>query len=220
MTTRADAPQAAGRLDLSVYLVTDTELCGARGVPRTVREAVAGGATVVQVRDPRATGRQLCELVTAVRAELAEFPAVPLLVDDRLDVALAAGADGVHLGQSDVPPEQARRIAPELLIGWSVSDAAELAETAAFPPGTVDYLGIGPVFGTPTKPEAAPALGVAGLRELTAATELPAVAIGGVHADNAAEIAATGVRGLCVVSEICAAADPASAAARLRKVYR
>lgn len=237
MTTRADAPQAAERLDLSLYLVTDTELCGARGVPRTVREAVAGGATMVQVRDPRATGRQLCELVTAVRAELADiaerpigagFPdgaglpggKVPLLVDDRLDVALAAGADGVHLGQSDVPPQQARRIAPELLIGWSVSDARELAETAEFPPGTVDYLGIGPVFGTPTKPEAAPALGVAGLRELTAATELPAVAIGGVHAGNAAEIAATGVRGLCVVSEICAAADPASAAARLRKVHR
>ena len=207
------------QLDLSLYLVTDTALCGARGVPATVREAVAGGVTVVQVRDPRATGRELFELVTEVRAELSGT-GVPLLVDDRLDVALAAGADGVHLGQSDLPAAAARAAAPGLLIGWSVTCAAELAAVAEMPAGTVDYLGIGPVFSTPTKPDAAAELGVGGLRELVAATGLPCVAIGGVHAGNAAEIAATGVDGLCVVSEICAADDPRAAAARLRKVHR
>lgn len=206
------------KADLTLYLVTDTGMCGARGVPATVRQAVAGGATTVQVRDPDASGRELHELVVRVREELAGT-GVALFVDDRLDVALTAGADGVHLGQSDPPVPRAREIAgPGLLIGWSVSTRAELDAVNAFAPGTVDYLGIGPVFSTPTKPGAATPTGIEGLRDLVADTALPAVAIGGVHADNAAEIVATGVSGLCVVSEICAAEDAASAAAGLRKV--
>lgn len=204
--------------DLTRYLVTDTAMCAGRGVPETVRGAVAGGVTAVQVRDPTASARELYELVLRVREVLAGS-GVALLVNDRLDVALAAGADGVHLGQSDLPVERARRIGgPELVVGWSVSDATELETANAFPTGTVDYLGVGPVFGTPTKPNAAAATGVEGLRELVAATDIPAVAIGGVHADNAAEIAGTGVSGVCVVSEICAAEKPETAAARLRKV--
>jgi len=204
--------------DLRLYLVTDTGLCGARGVPETVRRAVAGGATTVQVRDPNASGRELHELVARVRAELVGT-GVALLVDDRLDVALTAGADGVHLGQSDLPVERARAVAgANLLVGWSVTCRAELDAANALPSGVVDYLGIGPVFGTPTKPGHAEPTGVDGLRELVAASRIPAVAIGGVHADNAEQVAATGVGGLCVVSEICAAADPAAAAAGLRKV--
>lgn len=204
--------------DLRVYLVTDTAMCGARGVPETVRRAVAGGATAVQVRDPDASGRELHELVERVREELVGTGVV-LLVDDRLDVALTARADGVHLGQSDLPVERVREIVgPNLLVGWSVTNRAELDAAAALPAGTVDYLGLGPVFSTPTKPGHAAPTGLDGLRELVAATALPTVAIGGVHVDNAAEVAATGVGGLCVVSEICAAADPAAAAASLRKV--
>lgn len=205
------------KADLDLYLVTDTGLCGDRGVPETVRAAVAGGASVVQVRDPDASGRQLYELTARVREVLAGT-GVPVLVNDRLDVALAAGADGVHLGQSDLPVRSARAIGgADLIIGWSVSDADQLATTAELPAGTVDYLGIGPVFTTPTKPDAAPATGLAGLRELVAATALPTVAIGGVNAGNAEDVLATGVDGLCVVSEICAAPDPEFAAARLRK---
>jgi thiamine-phosphate pyrophosphorylase len=205
--------------DLGLYLVTDAAMCAQRGVPETVRAAVDGGVTAVQVRDPHASGRQLHDLVLRVREALAGTDVV-LLVNDRLDVALAAGADGVHLGQSDVPVESARRIAgPDLLIGWSVSSAAELAIANTFPSGTVDYLGVGPVLRTPTKPDAAPAIGIDGLRALVAATAVPAVAIGGIRADNAAAIADTGVTGICVVSEICAAEDPKAAAARLRRVY-
>lgn len=208
------------RIDLGLYLVTDTALCGARGVPETVRAAVAGGVTAVQVRDSSASGRQLHELTVAVREVLAGT-GVALLVNDRFDVARTAGADGVHLGQSDPPAGRVREIAgPEFVIGWSVSNAAELDAANLLPPGTVDYLGIGPVFTTPTKPDAPTSIGVDGLRDLVAGTDLPSVAIGGVHADNAAEVIGSGVDGLCVVSEICAAPDPEFAAARLRKVQR
>lgn len=201
-------------IDLSLYLVTDTPLCGYRGVVRTVREAVDGGVTIVQVRDPAATGRALYELVVSVREALRGTD-VPLLVNDRLDVALVAGADGVHLGQSDLPVEAARAaLGEQRVLGYSVSTSEELG---VVPPG-VDYLGVGPVVATPTKPDAAKALGIDGLRDLTSRANQPCVAIGGVHAENAAEIGATGVAGLCVVSEICAADDPHSAAATMRKV--
>ena len=207
----------AADLDLDLYLVTDTGMCAERGVVETVRSAVRGGVTVVQVRDPDASARELYELVLRVR-EVVAGTRVPVLVNDRLDVALAAGADGVHLGQSDLPVRRARALAgPDFLVGWSVSDAAELDAANSLPPGAVDYLGLGPVLGTPTKPEAAAPTGVEGLRQLVAASRLPSVAIGGVHADNAREVLDTGVDGLCVVSEICAAEDPESAAARLRK---
>ena len=206
------------KIDLSLYLVTDTGLCAERGVVETVRAAVAGGVTAVQVRDPNASARRLCELTAELR-ELLSGTGIALLVNDRLDVALAAGADGVHLGQSDLPVRSARRLAgPEMIIGWSVSGADELAAAARLPRDTVDYLGIGPVFATPTKPEAAAATGIDGLRRLVADTDLPSVAIGGVHADNAGEVLGTGVDGLCVVSEICAAPDPEFVAGRLRKV--
>lgn len=209
-----------GAIDLSLYLVTDTQMCAGRGVVETVRAAVAGGVTAVQVRDPDASGSELFELVLRVRDVIAGS-GVALLVNDRVDVAMATEADGVHLGQSDLPVEQARRlVGPEMLIGWSVSSQQELAAAQELPAATIDYLGIGPVFDTPTKPNAATATGLDGLRQLTAASTLPVVAIGGIHAHNAADIASTGVSGICVVSEICAADDPEAAAVRLREVKR
>jgi len=195
-------------LDLSLYLVTDTVLCGQRGVPATVRAAIAGGVTVVQLRDPAATTRQLYEAAVALRAVVGD---VPLIVNDRLDVALAAGADGVHLGQSDLPVRKARGIAgDDFIIGWSVSTTDEVDHAA-----DIDYLGIGPVFPTATKPDAGAALGPAKVRELADRSSLPTVAIGGITVGNAAEIA--GVDGICVVSAICAADDPRAAAESLRK---
>lgn len=205
------------KTDLAVYLVTDTAMCGERGVVQTVRAAVRGGVSIVQIRDPDASARALYELVVQVRDVLADT-GVPLLVNDRLDVALAAEAAGVHLGHSDLPIERARAmVGPDFLLGWSVSNADELDAAHALAPGTIDYLGLGPVVSTPTKPMAAPATGVEGLRKLVAASRLPSVAIGGVHAANARDVLDTGVDGLCVVSEICAADDPESAAARLRR---
>lgn len=202
-------------LDLSLYLVTDTVLCGGRGVAETARAAVAGGATVVQLRDPRATTRELYDLAVELRTAIGT---TPLIVNDRLDVALAVRANGVHLGQSDLPVVRAREIAgPDFVIGLSISTVDEMEQAGRLPPGTVDYLGIGPAFATATKPDAGTALEPALIAELAGMTDLPTVAIGGITAENAARLA--GVDGICVVSAICAADDPCSAAAELRKAY-
>lgn len=207
-------------LDLSLYVVTDSALCGDRGVVATVQAAVRGGATAVQVREPQTTTRQLCALAEAVHRELVGT-GVSLLVDDRLDVALAVGAEGVHLGQSDLPAVEARRIAgPELLIGLSVSTLDEVADAESLPPGTVDYLGVGPVFRTATKPLAGPPLGLQLTARVRAATGLPCVAIGGIDTSNAKQVRATGVDGLAVVSAVCAAADPQAAAVALRRAQQ
>lgn len=203
-----------GYLDL--YLVTDTGFCGPRGVVETVRAAVKGGVSAVQVRAPGVTTRELYAMARAVR-EVLDGTGVPMIVNDRVDVALAVGAQGVHLGQGDLPVEDARRLGPDLLIGLSVSTPEQVAQACALPPGTVDHLGVGPVFATATKPEAATPLGVAGTAELVALSTLPCVAIGGIGTANAAEIRATGVAGLAVVSAICAAPDPAAAAFALRR---
>jgi len=204
-------------LDLSLYVVADTAVCGTRAVVTTILAAVRGGATAVQVREPLATTRQLCQLAQIVHQALAGT-GVPLLVNDRLDVALAVGAEGVHLGQSDLPATQARRIAgPDLLVGLSVSTLEQMAAANALPAGTVDYLGLGPVFATLTKPLAAPALGLELTARLAAGTSLPCVAIGGIDAANAAQVRATGVDGIAVVSAVCAATNPKAAAAALRR---
>lgn len=200
-------------LDLGLYLVTDTVLCGDRGVVEMVRQAVPGGVTAVQVREPGAATRELCALSRALLAVLAGT-GVPLLVNDRLDVALAVGAQGVHLGQSDLPAEDAHRIAPHLLLGLSVStpDQVEAA------PDWLDYLGVGPVRATATKPEAARPLDLDGTAALVRLARVPCVAIGGIGPANAADVRATGVAGIAVVSAVCAAADPQAAAAELARV--
>jgi thiamine-phosphate pyrophosphorylase len=206
--------------DPTLYLVTDTELCRPRPVADVVRAAVAGGVTAVQVRDKYASRRDLLELVRAVQRAVADTPGVRVVVNDALDVALIARADGVHVGQDDLPAAEVRAlIGPDRLLGLSVSSRAELDAALALPPGTLDLVGLSPVWGTPTKPDAGPALGPAGVAELAAAARaegLATVAIGGISDDRAAEVAATGVDGICVVSAVCTAADPAAAARKLR----
>jgi thiamine-phosphate pyrophosphorylase len=206
--------------DPRLYLVTDTALCAPRSVPDVVAAAVTGGVTAVQVRDKTASRRDLLALTRAVQAVLVDRPDVRLVVNDAVDVALLTGADGVHLGADDLPAEEVRALlGPGPLIGVSVGDATELAAVRALPAGTVDLVGLSPVWSTPTKPDAGPGLGLAGTRALAAdarAAGLVSVAIGGIHAANAASVAATGVDGICVVSDICAAADPAAAARTLR----
>jgi thiamine-phosphate pyrophosphorylase len=207
------------RLDPTLYLVTDTLLCAPRAVPEVVAEAVAGGVTAVQVRDKTASRRELLALTRAVQAALEPTPHVPLFVNDAVDVALITGADGVHVGQDDLPADEVRALlGPDALLGVSTGSDAELDAVLALPAGTVDLVGIGPVWSTPTKPDAGESLEPAGVRALAGrarAAGLLAVAIGGVHADNAAQV--TGVDGICVVSDICAAPDPAEAARLLRK---
>jgi thiamine-phosphate pyrophosphorylase len=201
-------------VDPRLYLIVDP-VHGAGDPLAVVRAAVAGGVTAVQVRAPGATGRALVAGTRAV-LDAVRDAGVAVIVNDRLDVALAAGADGVHLGREDVPPRDARRVAgPALSIGWSVTGPDDLDVV----PGTVDLLGIGPVFATATKPDAAPPTGVDGLRRLwedARALGRPAVAIGGIGPDNAGEVLATGVPGLCVSSAIVAAPDPGAVARALR----
>lgn len=199
--------------DLGIYLITDEAMCSSAGVAATVVAAVEGGATVVQLRRPGAGGRALL----AGTRELVACSTVPVIVNDRVDVALAGGAGGAHLGQSDLPVPDARRLAgPGLLLGWSVTTVAQAEEASRWPPGTVDYLGVGPVYPTATKPDASTPLGLDGLRRIVSAVPLPCVAIGGIDASNAAAVMGAGVAGVAVVSAICGTPDPKEAAARLR----
>jgi thiamine-phosphate pyrophosphorylase len=202
--------------DLSLYLVVDGRRSADRGMLETVSAALHGGVSAVQLRDKHASGRELMALADAL-LDLLDGTSVPLLINDRLDIALASGAHGVHLGQSDLDVRSARRLTgPEFLIGLSVSNAEEVAEVRDLPAGTVDYLGISPVFATPTKPDAQPAIGLEGAATLRASTDLPCVGIGGITCENAPSAWATGLDGLAVVSAICDAPDPRAAAAALR----
>jgi len=197
---------------LRLHLVTDSVLCGERGVLAVVEAAVRGGATCVQLREKVLDTRAFVERARALKALLAPL-GVPLIINDRLDVALACGADGVHVGQSDMPPEEVRRWMPRALIGLSVESLAQLSAAEREP---VDYYGVSPVFATSTKSDAAPALGLAGLRALRARTTRPLVAIGGIAHGNAGAVMVAGADGLAVVSALCSAPDPAEAARSLR----
>ena len=140
---------------------------------------------------------------------------VPLIVNDRVDVALAIGADGVHLGQQDMSIADARRLGPP---GWIIGVSAEtVADAVRAEKEGADYIGVSPVFATPTKTDAAPPLGLSGLRQMRAATKIPLVAIGGIHAGNARDVIRAGADGLAVVSAIVAADDPRAAATQLRQ---
>lgn len=215
MSTRFD-PAA-----LRLYHVTDPQLSRPRSIADVARLAVDGGATMVQVRAKDASGRELLELLGAVVAAVAGR--VPVVVDDRVECHLAARArgiasDGVHVGQSDLPPEDARRLCgPEAILGLSAASEAEIAAAAALPGGTVDYLGIGAVRATATKPDAPQPLGIDGFARARALSPLPAVAIGGIRPEDCAGLLAAGADGVAVVSGICAAPDPLEAARAYRK---
>ena len=203
-----------GCADYSLYLVTDRALARGRATAEIVREAVAGGVTCVQLREKNGGTREFLDEARTVQAAL-RGTGVPLLVNDRVDVALAVGADGVHLGQRDMPIADARRLGPS---GWIIGVSAECVEDAirAEQEGT-DYIGVSPVFATPTKTDTALPLGLAGLRQMRAAVRLPLVAIGGIHASNAREVIRAGADGLAVVSAIVSADSPREAARQLRR---
>ncbi|MBT2504212.1 thiamine phosphate synthase [Curtobacterium sp. ISL-83] len=216
---RAADADRAGRPGFGVYLVTDPVLADRHGlgVLEVVRAAVASGVGMVQVRDKHATARDLLALTVAVADAVGDRATV--VVDDRLDVALAARhaghrVAGVHLGQSDLPVAVARALlGPDAHVGLTANTPEHLAAAARLPRGTVDLLGVGVVHPTTTKPDHPPALGHDGFARLAAATDLPCVAIGGVTLDDVAGIRAAGAAGIAVVSGICAAPDPGAAAA-------
>jgi thiamine-phosphate pyrophosphorylase len=200
------------RFDLSVYLITDPVLTGARSVTEVVEMAIAGGATMVQYRNPDDKTRILVDEARAILA-LTKPAKVPFIVNDRIDVALAIGADGVHVGQADMRVADVRRlIGPAPIVGLSITSEADL-DVSDF--SGVDYLGVGPVFATSTKPDAAPPINVGGLDAIVVRTKIPIVAIGGLHAGNAADAITVGAAGVAVVSAICAAPDPTAATKEL-----
>ena len=201
-------------MDWSVYLVTDRPLCRGRNILDVVAEAVQGGVTTVQLREKECDAREFVELARALKRVLAPF-GVPLIVNDRVDVALAVGADGVHVGQSDMAVADIRDLAgEEMLVGLSVETLRQALAAEHLP---VDYLGVGPIFNTATKADAAPALGLEGLRKIRRASPHQLVAIGGINRNNAAEIVRAGAHGVAVVSAICSAESPREAAEEIRR---
>lgn len=204
-------------LDLTLYLVLDPVQCGGHARSLEVTQAaLEGGVTIVQLRAPEWHKRAWLALAVDL-LPLTRRHGVPLIINDHIDVALAAGADGVHIGQKDLPPDVARKLlGPRALIGLSVSDEREVDE--ANPLGKIiDYVGVGPVFDTPTKPDASAARGIDGIAALCALSLHPTVAIGGIQLHNAADVKRAGADGIAVVSAICKAADPRLAALRLRE---
>lgn len=200
--------------DLGLYLVTDRRLCAARGLEATVAEAVAGGVTLVQLRDDDTPLPELVGLARALRAVLAGS-GVPLIVNNHVDVAVAAAAEGLHVGQGDLAPARARQaLGPGPILGLSITDPLQLATVDQ---AVVDYLGVGPIFATATKADAAEPMGLAGLAVCRARTGLPIVAIGGIDAGNAASVLAAGADGAAVVSAVCGTPDPRVAAGILAR---
>jgi thiamine-phosphate pyrophosphorylase len=199
--------------DLRLYLVTDRALGRGRPLLDLVRQAVAGGVTVVQLREKQASTSRFVTLAEELQ-ELLVPMGVPLVINDRVDVALAAAAAGVHLGQADMEVTTARRLLGKgRLLGVSVSTVEEARRAEA---GGADYLGVSPIYATPTKTDAPSAVGLPGLAAIRAATRLPLVAIGGLHADNLSPVIESGADGIAVVSAIMAADDPGAAARELR----
>jgi thiamine-phosphate pyrophosphorylase len=200
---------------LKVYLVTDRDLSRDRSLDEIVDRAVAGGVTAVQVREKELGARRFVEETRALHRLLADR-GVPLFVNDRIDVALAAGADGVHVGQDDLPAADARRmIGPEVLLGVSVATEEEARRAVA---DGADYVSVSPVFLTPTKPDALGDVGLEGVAVVRRAVEgAPVLAIGGIDPSNARSVVAAGADGVAVVSAIVSADDPEGAARRLRE---
>lgn len=203
------------KIDYSLYLVTDRPLSRGRTTAEIVKAALAGGVTCVQLREKDCGTREFIYEARTIKSVLTGRN-IPLIINDRLDVALAVGADGVHLGQSDMHISDARIIAGySLIIGVSaesIDDAVEAKKNGA------DYIGVSPVFATPTKTDTAPPLGIEGVQEIRKRIDIPIVGIGGINQTNAASVISAGADGIAVVSAIVSADDPALAAKNLKAI--
>ncbi len=201
-------------IDLRCYLVLDANLCGTpEKMAQTALSAVKGGATVVQLRAPEWKKKKQLEAALLIKEAL-KGTGVPLIIDDHVDIALISQADGVHVGQEDLPVSEARRLlGDKAVIGLSVGSLEELGTLNA----DADYIGAGPVFSTATKKDAGSAIGLQTLAAIRRATSVPIVAIGGINSGNTAEVMKTGVEGVAVVSAICGTEDPEESTRLIRK---
>lgn len=198
-----------------VYLVTDRGLCRNRSLEDVVLQALQGGAAYVQLREKDLSTREFVEEALAIKERLRPFR-VPLIINDRIDVALACGAEGVHVGQGDMPYATARKLmGPKAIVGLSVETWQDVLDSQ---PLDVDYIGVSPVFATPTKTDTKEPWGLEGIRKIKAFSRHPLVAIGGINESNARAVVEAGAPCLAVVSAICSADDPATAAARLKNI--
>lgn len=211
-TPRWTPARICGALEL--YLVTDRELSLGRPLLEVVQAAVAGGVSCVQLREKDLSTRDFVAIARALIAWLRPR-GVPLIINDRLDIALVAEADGLHVGQSDLDVLDARRhLPPGAILGLSVES---LDQVRAVDRDALDYLGVSPVFSTLTKRDTAPPFGLDGLRAVRAATDLPLVAIGGIGKTNASAVRSAGADGIAVVSALMSAHDVTAEARVLRR---
>ena len=202
----------AKKIDWRICFIADSEAAAGRDMLTLVREAVEGGVTLVQLRGKKWTSREFSQIGLRAK-DFLKRKQVPLLINDRLDVALACRADGVHLGQEDIPLLSARRIlGQEKIIGISVNNIRE-AEAAA--KEGADYLGVGPVFPTVSKDVKVPVLGLEGLRRIREIVRIPILAIGGIDASNVAEVMKAGADGIAVISAITSSEDARASALNL-----
>ena len=198
-----------------IYLVTDEELLLGKDLLNTVEAAVRGGVGMVQLREKESSTRLFVERAIALKQCLAPFH-VPLIINDRVDVALAADADGVHVGQSDMPPQMVRKLLPPgKIVGLSVESPQQVLDAERL---DVDYIAASPVFSTPTKPDTRIEWGLEGLRWIRLHSHHRIVAIGGIKPGNAADIVRAGASSLAVVSGICSAEDPFEAARLYKRI--
>jgi thiamine-phosphate pyrophosphorylase len=198
-----------------LYLVTDEKLCLGRPVAEVVEQAVSGGVTAVQLREKEVNTKDFIQRAIQLKKILSAYH-VPLIINDRIDIALAVKADGIHVGQNDMPYEYFKKIIPRRMIrGLSVETPEQAAKAEEY---ELDYLSASPVFLTFTKTELENAWGLEGLRELAAKTKHKLVAIGGINKSNAGEVIKAGAKGIAVVSAICSAPDPMNAARELRSI--
>ncbi len=200
---------ALNRDALRLYLITDPLLCADLGIIDTVQQAVSGGASMVQLRDKHASTAERIALARGLLAAL-NGTGVPLIVNDDLEAAIASGADGAHIGQSDGDPARARAmLGPDRILGLSCETMQTVLAANTMP---VDYLGLGPVFATDSKADHEVPIGMTGLAAMAANTHLPTVAIGGLNATHVNQVTAAGADGLAVISAICGQHDPMLAA--------
>ena len=204
-------------IDYSLYLVTNRDLSCGRSTVEVVEAAVAGGVSCVQLREKHCSTREFITQARALKPFL-KSKNIPLIINDRLDVALAVEADGLHLGQQDMTISDARKISgTSLIIGISaesVDDAIRAEKEGA------DYIGISPVFATPTKSDTAPPLGLEGVKTIRKMIAIPIVAIGGINRHNALSVITAGADGIAVVSAIVGAKNPKDAAFELKSIVR
>ncbi len=205
------------QFDLSLYLVTDPILSGGRDLSWIVSEAVAGGVTMVQIREKDAPTSEFVERARQIKAALAPYN-IAVVSNDRVDVALAADLDGVHIGQSDMRYADARRLlGEERIIGLSVESMEQVVAANDL---DVDYIGISPLYATPTKDDTAEPFGLEGCRRAVELSRHRTVAIGGLNLGTIGEAMEQGIEGVAVVSAIVAAAEPREASTELMNLIK